>query len=272
MRPLALVLLLAAGLGAAGAARAEEEALQVREADLQGRVTLQQRPFGFLTDATTPSAGVASLGYAFGVGSGIPADRPLPVDLAAGSGGSHTAQLGYGLTDRLGLYGSATFTESAAEPGTLSTTAMAGASWQFTRPTSPLHVTLSGGMAYEGATQTPGVSAVAAVSYDRGPLCLAANVRADRMFAASRDSVDLFTMIGASYRVWGGLRLGAEYVGQDLEDAFEEDLEGGARHALGPSVALDLDRGRYQLVVATGFGLNAKSAEAVVRAGLTFNY
>jgi hypothetical protein len=261
-----------AALLAAGLARAAEEdgGTVQRGAGLDGRITRQQRPFGFVSDGSTPSDGVLSLGYAFGLGSGIAADRPLPVDLAAGAGGSHT--VGYGLTDRLSPFASATFSQSAVLPGQLSSTVMAGARYQFTDPASPLHVALSGAVTHEGMSGTTGLTMLAAASLSTGPFVMAANLQADKMFAAGRDSVDLITTAGVAVRVVGGLRAGVEYVGQDLEDAFEEDLEGGARHALGPSVALDLDGGRYQLTVATGFGLNAISPTAVVRAGFTFNY
>jgi hypothetical protein len=252
-------------------AQAEEEARVQEELATPGRVTRQERPFAFLTDATTPSAGVVSMGYAFGLGSGISAERPLPVNLATAKGSS-TVSLGYGLTDRLAPYASATFAESATT-GTMGTTAMAGATYQLTHPYAPLHASLSGAYLHEGASGASGLSALAAVSLDRGPLVLAANVRADKLFAAHRDSVDVFALLGASYRVLGPLRLGAEYVGQDLEEMTgEEDAEGGARHAAGPDVALDLDGGRYQLAVASGFGLTAKSPRTVVRAAFAFNF
>ena len=261
-----------ASLLGAGAARADEEQQIREEGAIPGRVTRQERPFGFLSDATTPSAGVVSMGYAFGLGSGISADRPLPVNLAAGATGSHTVSLGYGLTHRLAPFASATFSGSATTAGALASTVMAGATYQFTHPYAPLHVSLSGAVAHEGLSNALGVSALGAVSFAHGPLCLAANLRADRMFASGRDSVDVFTMLGFSYRVLTMLRLGAEYVGQDLEEMFGDEAEGGARHAAGPSVALDLDGGRYQLAVASGFGLTARSPRAVVRAVLAFNF
>jgi hypothetical protein len=37
-------------------------------------------------------------------------------------------------------------------------------------------------------------------------------------------------------------------------------------------VALDLDGGRYQVTLASGFGLTAKSPTAEVRAGLALNF
>jgi hypothetical protein len=65
------------------------------------------------------------------------------------------------------------------------------------------------------------------------------------------------------------LRLGVEYVGQDLEELAGGEAEGGARHAARPSAALSLDHGQYQVSIASAFGLNARSPPALLRAGLT---
>jgi len=257
---------LAATVG--GTARAD--AAVERESNVEGRVTREERPFGFVAAGTTPSREVWSLGYTFATGSGISAERPIPVDMMH-AGASHTLLLAYGLTGRLAPFASVTI--SAREPTSgLSTTVMAGTRYQFTDPEGPLHLTVSGAVIGEGASGSAGISALAAASFDGGPICFATNLQADRVFATGRDSVDLTVSGGISYRVLSLLRLGVEYVGQDLEDAFEEDAEGGARMAAGPSAALDLDRGRYQITIASAFGLTAKSPTAVFRAGITFNY
>lgn len=239
--------------------------------EVSGRLTRQERPWGFLVDPSTPSAGVASLGYAFGLGSGISADRPIPVNLAA-TNGSHTVSVGYGVTDRVAPFASATFAESPTVPGTMSSTVTAGAMVQLTRPSAPLRISLSAGGVHESASDANGFSALAAASLDQGPLRLAANVRADKLFTTRRDAVDVFTALGASWRVFDVLRVGAEYVAQDLEELFGDDAEGGARQAVGPSVAVDLDGGRYQLALASGLGLGAKSPRALVRAALAVNF
>jgi hypothetical protein len=262
------VLVLAA---TAGQARAEEAEELREEAHLSARMTLQERPFAFLTDPSTPSAGVASMSYAFGLGSGIAADRPIPVNLAA-SNGSHSISLAYGATYRLAPFVGATFAENPGAPSTVAATVTGGLEYQLLRPGAPLRVSLSAAGVHEGASDASGFSALAAASLEQGAVRLAANVRADKLFAANRDAVDVITMLGASYRVVSVLRMGAEYVGQDLEEAFGDDAEGGARHALGPSVALDLDGGRYQLAVAPLFGLGARSPGALVRAALALNF
>ncbi len=258
-------------LALASLAQASEDQELREEAHISGRMTLQERPFAFLTDPSTPSAGVASMSYAFGLGSGISADRPLPVNLAA-SNGSHNISLAYGVTHRLAPFASATFAENPTAPTTVAATVTAGMTYQFIRPGAPLRFSISGAGVREGASNANGLSALAAASLEQGALHLAANVRADKMFATNRDAIDVVTMLGASYRVASVLRLGAEYVGQDLEEMFGDEVEGGARHAVGPSVALDLGGGRYQLAVASLFGITAKSPGALVRAAVAYNF
>ena len=253
------------GLALAGTARGSEEQ-ELREAQyIAGRVTLQERPFGFLTDPSTPSAGVAIMGYAFGLGSGIAADRPLPVNLAAANG-SHSFSLAYGVTHRFAPFAMASFAQNAS--GTAATaTVMTGATYQLTRPGAPLALSVVAAGVHEAAGAY-GISALASASLDEGPLRLAANLRADKAFAAGRDAIDAITMLGVSYRALPMLRVGAEYVAQDLEELFGDDAEGGARQALGPSAALDLAGGRYQLTAAAAFGLDARSPRALLRAAL----
>jgi hypothetical protein len=256
----------------APAARADTAGLYIDPVAIQGRSSMPERPFGLLGDAAAPGAGVMTLGYFFGVASGGSAERPLSVDPAAGAGGVHGASLGYGVTDRLTPFASVGFADGFTTAGSKMAAAIAGATYQLTDAHAPPRFSLTGGVAYEAATGAFGLTTLAAASLDRGPLRLAANLRADKSFAPGRDTIDLFTQLGVSYRVAAVLRLGAEYMGQDLEDLFEADVEGGARQAVGPSVALDLDGGRYQVTVASGFGIGAKSPRAVVRAGVGFMF
>jgi hypothetical protein len=77
--------------------------------------------------------------------------------------------------------------------------------------------------------------------------------------------------------VAGFLRLGAEAVGQDLEEAFEAEAEaeGGALYSAGPTAAVEVDGGRYhryQVALGSGFGLNARSPRAVVRVSVAVNF
>jgi len=257
-------------LTSGGATRASEEEVSLHQEEA-GRVTRQERPFVFLTDPSTPSARVLTMGYQFGLGSGISADRPLPVNMATANG-SHTVGLSYGITSRLAPFSNVTFAEATPGSGKFSTNVQGGIEYQFTRPSAPLRFSLIAAGVHEGASGANGFSALFAASYDVGALKFGGNVRADKMFAEDRDEVDLFALVGVSYRVTDAIRLGAEYVGQDLEDAFTEDAEGGARHAIGPTVAFDLEGGRYQITVGSGFGLTSKSPTALVRAGLAMNF
>jgi len=264
---LASTLLVAAVLLPGGHASAAEEREVIQVLD-PSRHTAQERPLVFTVDPTTPSAGTASVGYSFGLGSGIAADRPLPVNMASASG-SHTMSAAYGLSSRLAPFVSASFADVGTSTSTSSVSA--GLTWQLTSPGAPLRASVSGAGVHEGTGGANGVSALAAASLDLGRLRIVGNVRADRLFAAGRDRLDTFVMAGATARVAGGLRAGVEYVGQDLEGMFAADAEGGARHAVGPTVALDLDGGRYQLAVGAGFGVGPRSPEAIVRGLFAFS-
>ncbi len=230
-----------------------------------GRATLQERPFAFVNDPSTPSKGTTSVSYALGLGSGIAADRPLPASIAA-SGISNGVTVSHGLTDRFAPFLSVTMAENSA------THVRAGASYQLWNPRAPLRIAVTGAVLREGTSGAAGGAFGVAASLDQGPVRFAADVRGEKVFSANRDSIDVFTLAGVSYRVASWMRVGAEYVGEDLEEAFGEDAEGGARQTVGPSVAFDLDHGRYQVAVATGFGLGAKSPGAIARAALAFNF
>jgi hypothetical protein len=252
----------------APAARAEDPDIYVRPGVDPTRVTAQEHPFAFVTDPSTPGDRDLAISYLFGLGSGISEDRPIPVDMAA-AGGSHTFSLSYGLTDGLAPFASGTFAQD--EAGKQTSNVSAGLAWQLSRPGAPLKLMVSAAGTHEGQTSANGITTLVATSADLGQLRLAGNLRLDKTFAAGRDAADWFVLLGTSYHL-GALRVGAEYVGQDLEAMGGDDAEGGARHSLGPTLALDLDHGRYQLLVGSGFGLNSRTPTAIVRAGLTFTY
>jgi hypothetical protein len=229
------------------------------------RVTVAEYPFAFVTDPSTPRRGVVSIGYGFGLGSGVAADRPIPVSLGS-AGPTNELSLSYGVTGWFAP--SATVSASAG-----GTTALVGAKFQLTPPDATWRAAFLGGVIREGLGGAFGGWLRACGSWGEGPLLVAANLHVEKIFSAERDQVDVVVMAGASYRIVNGLRLGMEYVGQDLEEtAAGTAAEGGPRHAAGPDIALDLDRGRYQLTVATVFGLSAQSPQMLVRAGLVGSF
>jgi hypothetical protein len=225
---------------------------------------LEQRPFAFVVDPSTPGGGILVLAYTLGVGSGISADRPIPVALE-GAGLSSRLSIGYGVTAWLEPLLEVTAVSS--DGSTVASTTL-GMKFQLTSPDSPWRAAVLTGALHEGASGAYGIWFRAAGSWGTGPLLVEVNGYAERVFAPGRDSLDYAVMGGASWRFLDWLRAGAEYVGQDLEEMGASGAEGGARQAVGPSVGFDADRGRYQIVAATLFGVGAQSPAALVRVGL----
>jgi hypothetical protein len=101
---------------------------------------------------------------------------------------------------------------------------------------------------------------------------LAATLHGEHVFADGRDPLDIMVQAGASVRVVGGFRLGAEYVGQDLEESIDPGAEGGARHFAGPTASLQILRDRLSIVAGPSFGLNGRSPEVLGKAGASFGF
>jgi hypothetical protein len=254
-------------LAASPALAAESlDEVPVAVVEVEARATLEQRPFGFLVDPSTPSAGVFAASYAFGVGSGVSAERPIPVVLQP-QGLSHSLSVGYGVTSWFEPLASVTVNTNGLETG-VTANGLLGVKFQLTNPQSPWRAALLGGALFEGESGAAGAWLRATGSVSAGPVLFEANAYVEHIFAAGRDPVDYVAMLGTSVRVIPALRVGAELVGQDLEEIGTTGAEGGARLGLGPDVAVDLYRGRLQLVVAALFGLNSESPTAVMHAGV----
>jgi len=102
----------------------------------------------------------------------------------------------------------------------------------------------------------------AAISGDVGRLRLVGNLHAEHVFADGRDPLDVMVNLGATYRVAGAFRAGAEWVGQDLEEAFTPGAEGGARMFVGPIASLQLLDERLTLVGGPAVGFSQASGQA----------
>jgi hypothetical protein len=98
-------------------------------------------------------------------------------------------------------------------------------------------------------------------------------VHAEHLFAPGRDPLDLYAVLGVSVRVNRFLRLGAEYVGQDLEALADDDgdAEGGPRHYVGPDVALSLRKNHLLLTGGVAVEL-AGTPGVLARAALDYVY
>jgi hypothetical protein len=261
-----LVLLLGGSARAAPsepAAREQVDGLEVQRGDDRS-VAPDRRPFAFAVDPSTPAPGTLAYGYAAGVGSGISAARPIPVVLQSAGAASHLS-VGYGLTERIAPI--LEVTETGANGATV-TSATVGVKVRLTGAQAPVRAAVLLGALHEGASGANGMWARAAASWGTGPILVTANGYAERVLAPGRDSLDYALMAGASWRLVEGIRAGAEWVAQDVEELVALGAEGGARQAAGPSIAFDLDHGRYHVVAAALFGIGALSPTALVRIGL----
>lgn len=118
-----------------------------------------------------------------------------------------------------------------------------------------------------------GAWARATFAHDVGRFRLGTTLHGEHVFVAGRDGVDVMLMAGSSYELMGPLRVGVEYVAQDLEGAFDDDeFEQGARHFVGPTGALDLLEHRLSIVAGPAFGLTSLSPSLVGRISLAYAY
>ena len=235
----------------------------VTQSVLSPRTHAEERAFAFLLDPSTPSKGDVGLEYRIGLASGVAADRPLPSTVAA-SGAEHALTLGYGVTDRIAPFAQVSVLEPATGSGNPLATGRVGARFQLTRPDRNFRMTVATA-AFRDFDGTFGGYARLAASYDIERLRIAGNLHAEHAFHQGRDPVDVLVLAGASYRVLDEFRVGIEYVGQDLEEAFDDQTqaEGGARNFVGPNVALDVVHDVVQLVAGAAVGVDRKSPPVV---------
>ena len=192
------------------------------------RAHAEQRPFVYALDPTTPSRGDASVEYAVGLASGVRAERPLPAGLGY-DGAAHGVTVAYGVTARFAPFVTARVLQPSGEGRSSEGGGAAGFRYQLTEPASAFRLTV----AAAGARELGGAFAAwgrVAASYDVARVRFVGNVHAERAFASRRDTVDVMLIAGASYRALDFLRVGGEYVGQDVEEPASSGAEGGARH------------------------------------------
>lgn len=118
-----------------------------------------------------------------------------------------------------------------------------------------------------GAVSAPFIDLTATVDIQR--VRIASHVRGEKALDTGRDAVDLVAASGISVRTLDVLRVGAEYVGQDFEDAWEpEEAEGGVRHFAGLTVAVAPSE-RVSIVGGPALGLSEASPRLVGRVALS---
>jgi hypothetical protein len=117
-----------------------------------------------------------------------------------------------------------------------------------------------------------GVWAEVAATGDISRFRLGGTVHAEHVFVDGRDGVDVMLKAGASYHVIDPLRLGVEWVGQDLEETFKDGAEGGARQFVGPFASVQLLDNRLTLVGGPALGLSTGSPKVLGRLAIAYGF
>ena len=232
-----------------------------------------EQPFLYLVDPHGPAPRQVMAGYALAFSSSAGAIRPIPGNFDS-EGVVHTLSLEVGVIQQLRVFAQTMIAESIGSATDVNAVALqlggrvllTPARWQRFR------LMATGAFLREFGASL-GLYGELTATADVGRVRFAASIHAEHIFAGSRDPVDLYAVAGVSVRVARILRLGAEYIAQDLEALAEadDDAEGGARHYVGPDIALSLYKNRL-LVTAGGAVQLAHSPGVLARGAVTYVY
>ncbi len=255
---------------AAAPTSADQGTTDTETTDTQTRAPARvERPFLYLVDPTLPRPMHVIASYSAGYSSADAATRPLAA--TEGRGGLvNELRLEGGLHERLAPFVTGMLAPPTAGEQSARTALQAGFRVLVTDPSSQgFRLALSA--AYDrDFRSTNGAFARVTASYDVGRLRLASMVHTEKMFSADRDQIDLYAVAGTSYRVLDSLRVGAEYVAQDIEGAWEaHETEGGIRHFVGADLAWSFEQ-RLLLTAGPAFGLGSRSPRLLGRASLAY--
>jgi hypothetical protein len=228
------------------------------------------RPWLYATDPTAPPPGhvMASLGVGYAqVDRG--AARPFAANIAH-AGAVFDAGVEVGVLRFMSLYGQGLLSGEGSEGG-VHGGGMLGVSFYPLPAKSPIDLSISGGYLRElGGGNGAWGRVSAAASWGNARVVVTA--LGSHIFEQGRDPVDLLLTAGASYAVLPILRLGVEYVVQDLEGAWETDEpDGGIRHFLGPTASLELAK-RVHLTAGPSFGLSKGSPSVQGRVAAAYAF
>jgi hypothetical protein len=266
MRAAVLVALLLA----APASRAADDRATAGDRDAAAPPPVEQ-PFLYMTDTHLPAPKQLVGGYALAFSSSPGAIRPVPGHFDQ-EAFVHALSLEAGLVPRLTLFGTAMIAQPIGHSDVGEVAVQAGARVLVTHPRAEHWRVLVQAAFLREFGADLGIVGEVTGSYDYGPLRVAASLHAEHLFAGGRDPIDLYAVVGASVRVAPVLRIGAEYVAQDIEASFnDDDAERGARHYVGPDVALSLYR--HRLLVTAGSAIQIAHAPGLLaRAAVSYVY
>lgn len=228
-----------------------------------------ERPFLYLVDPTLPHPLHVVASYSAAYAPDAAGTRPLAAT-ANRSGLVNELRVEAGLHPRVALFANGLLAPPRAGETRARDAGGGGVRVLLTDPESRgFRLALSAAYLRD-FQQVSAVSGSAEASFDIHRLRLASMVHTEHAFAAARDSVDLYVVGGASYRVLDSLRVGAEYVGQELEGAWQPDeAEGGLRHFAAATLAW-APADRLLLTAGPAFGLDRASPDVLGKAALSY--
>jgi hypothetical protein len=227
-----------------------------------------ERPFAFVLDPSLPPPLRPMLSYAAAYSTSAGATRPLAAT-ASRAGLVNELRIETAVIDRLAPFATGLWAAPSGE-SQARLAANAGIRTLLTDPLSrDVRLTTALGYLRDFAGADGGFLEVTA-SADLGRLRLAGSGHAERVLDPTRDAIDLYTVVAASYRLAGTLRAGAEHVAQDLEGAWEPDeAEGGLRHFVSVTLAWSSEE-RLFLALGPALGLSQASPDLLGRATLSY--
>ncbi|CAN5194600.1 hypothetical protein BH09MYX1_BH09MYX1_09020 [soil metagenome] len=262
----------AAFAGACASAAAAETAPDVPvdapKAD-QEAARVAERPWLYADDATTPLPWQSLAGTRFTYSSGSSRDaRPLASNLSAPGGLLEiNAEIGVLRELSLAATGAMSFGDSLSGGVTIGFRIAPLARLKF-----PFRVVFGGGYLREGNSDN-GIFLRVATTYDAGPVRFGVTLHGEHVFATGRDALDTLIILGANVKLSKIVRLGIEYVAQDVEGIFDDDeAEGGVRHFLGPTASFELLDKQLFLAFGPAVGLSHGSPGLVGRASVAFAF
>jgi hypothetical protein len=232
-----------------------------------------EQPFLYMVDPHGPAARQVLAGYALAFSSTAGAIRPIPGNFDS-EGIVHQLSLEVGVLDQLRVYAQTLIAESLGTATDVTGVAVQLGARAIVTPMRwrIFRLMLTGAFLREFGADLGAFGELTA-TVDLGRVRLATTLHAEHIFGANRDPIDLYAVVGVSVRVTPILRLGAEYVAQDVEALADDDAdaEGGARHYVGPDVALSLRKNH--LLLTGGAAIQLASAPGVLaRAALIYVY
>lgn len=122
-------------------------------------------------------------------------------------------------------------------------------------------------------TGAQGLFGRATATYDLGAWRFGGTGVLEKVFARGRDEADVMMVVGVQRELLPSLRVGVEYVGQDLEGLVdEEEAEGGARHFMGATVSYAFLDERLAVIAGPSLGLSSGSPDVLGRASLVARF